>query len=544
MTRSDLLLAVLAVLAGAFFMTSLSSLWPMVDANLVADRGEIDRSARDELLAAGFDVTGYSSATSVGIDARILDYIQEEEGRDAAQSLARTGYPVVNYTVRFKKRDVPVEYTVALHPNGQLLRLWRTGPDDDPDVSLPVETAMEMARGSLEWVGTDPAEWEHRSTNTVERAARVDHGFTFERTVIPSMKLRERAKVRVAGGRVDRVRRTLVLPGKAKRAATAAQGPVRALESVGFLLAAVFAIGAFLTFLRMLGAQKVRLRRAAILSFAIFVGMLGQNMLHSSDLFKAWEPLWSRSASTLSWVVTKITEDVWMTIVLLGVIGAADALDRDRPESEQRGRSLWWFLSGRWGRPEIALASARGFGIGLLCGGTLALVVALLSEMGAVVQLQPRAVFTHILNSFSPPATALILFLNAALIEEIGYRWFGGTWMESLTGRRWVAILVPAVVFGLTHTSMPFLPPAEPFWGRAVTMTAVGLVWAWAFFKYDALTVVLSHWVADLVVFNTPRLLSGDPQIVAVTAATLLVPLLPVVVWGGLRLTGRTAPTG
>lgn len=541
MNRSDLLLAVLALLAGAFFMTSLSSLWPMVDADLVVDHDEIDRIARDELQSAGFDVTGWSSAVSVGIDARILDYVQREEGRDAAQALARTGYPVVNYTARFKKRDVPTEYSVAIHPNGQLLRVWRTGPDDDPDESLPVETAMGMAREALRIVGTDPDEWDHRSTNTVERSARVDHGFTFERTVIPSMRLRERAKVRVAGGRVDRVRRSLVLPGKAKRAATAAQGPVRALESVGFLLAAVFAIGAFLTFLRMLGDGKVRLRRAAILSFSIFVGMLGQNLMHSSDLFKAWEPLWSRSAATMSWVVTKITEDVWMTIVLLGVIGAADALDRDRPEGERRGRSLWLFLSGRWGRPEIALASARGFGIGLVCGGMLALTVALLTELGAVVQLQPRAVFSHILNSVSPPATALILFLNAALIEEIGYRWFGGTWMESLTGRRWVAIVVPAVVFGLTHTSMPFLPPAEPFYGRAITMTVVGLVWAWAFFKYDALTVVLSHWVADLVVFNTPRLLSGDPVIVGVTVATILVPLLPVVVWLGLRLTGRGA---
>ncbi len=64
-----------------------------------------------------------------------------------------------------------------------------------------------------------------------------------------------------------------------------------------------------------------------------------------------------------------------------------------------------------------------------------------------------------------------------------------------------------------------------------MVFTLVGCVWGWAFFRYDALTVVLSHYTADLFIFNWPRLGSGDPLLVAQAAATVAVPLLPAVLW-------------
>ena len=97
----------------------------------------------------------------------------------------------------------------------------------------------------------------------------------------------------------------------------------------------------------------------------------------------------------------------------------------------------------------------------------------------------------------------------------------------SLTHRKWVAIVVPALLYGASHTGLDFLPPVEPFWGRAVALSAVGLIWGWAFLRYDALTVVLSHFTADLFIFNWPRLGSGDPILVAKAIATIAVPLIP-----------------
>jgi hypothetical protein len=81
-------------------------------------------------------------------------------------------------------------------------------------------------------------------------------------------------------------------------------------------------------------------------------------------------------------------------------------------------------------------------------------------------------------------------------------------------------------------------------WGRALVLTLVGCVWGWAFFRYDALTVVLSHFTADLFIFNWPRLASERPTVVVVSMLTICVPLLPFVC-GSLRgiIRGRRPAT-
>ena len=124
----------------------------------------------------------------------------------------------------------------------------------------------------------------------------------------------------------------------------------------------------------------------------------------------------------------------------------------------------------------------------------------------------------------------------------MGYRFFAGAWLDRIQRFRWIAILVPAAIYGLTHTGLSFLPPAEPFWGRAVVMTLVGCVWGWAFFRYDALTVVLSHWTADLFIFNWPRISSGKTGLIVIAMLTIAVPLIPAVLGGVARLVRSPGP--
>jgi hypothetical protein len=159
-------------------------------------------------------------------------------------------------------------------------------------------------------------------------------------------------------------------------------------------------------------------------------------------------------------------------------------------------------------------------------------VAALEAVVGIEVDVQPRGFFFYALNAAFPSASTLLFFGYVALAEELSYRYFGGLWLRSALRSRGLAIAIPALIYGLTHTRLDFLPPADPFWGRAAVMTLVGCVWGWAFFRYDALTVVLSHLSADLFIFNWPRLTSADPRTVAAAAATMAAPLLPAAVAG------------
>lgn len=56
-------------------------------------------------------------------------------------------------------------------------------------------------------------------------------------------------------------------------------------------------------------------------------------------------------------------------------------------------------------------------------------------------------------------------------------RFFAGTWLLSLTGKSWIAIAVPAILHGASHTGLDFLPPAKQgffFFPINSSMSALG----------------------------------------------------------------------
>ncbi len=538
-TRGDLALAVVAVVAGVVLFGSLQRIWPLAALDLNVGEAALEHQAREFLERREFDLAGYVASTELLLDRPVLDYLESAFGRERTQAWIAEGLPVYLYQVELKRRGETVFYTVDLHPGLGVTGWRRLVEEDEPGPSLGVEEAREIARHAVvHGLGVDLGGWEEKGVATGVLPDRTDHRFSFERLLSEQPELRQRLFVTVAGDFAAYARSVLVVPREAAREARAGEAPGRVLEIVGFVLLAVAAFGGFFVFLLRLRDGTVRLGRAVFWPAVILVCLFGTYLLQTATLFGYWEPLWPRWVSTLQYLVYRSIGEVWMLLALLAVIAAGDALDRR--SGAGRGRSLWALSRGKLLDAGVGAASIRGFLVGLVCGAVLvASTVVLETVAGARVSVQPRGFFFYAINSASPSAITLMFFLNVALLEELGYRFFAGTWLLGLTRRAWVAVLVPAAVYGLTHTRLDFLPPAEPFWGRALTMTLVGCVWGWAFLRYDALTVVLSHYTADLFIFNWPRLASGEAGPTTAALLTATVPLLPGVLWLVARALGR-----
>lgn len=593
--RSDLALAAVALVAAAVFFVSLDRLWPLARTDLHVPPPVLEERARDFLLEAGFSVADHDAASALKVDASLLDYLQRAFGRAETQRLIASGYPVYWYEVLFKRRGDPDRYWVHLGGSGpgatgsaedagrragRLLGWGRTIQEDAPAGALDEGDARELALETLgrhlgvvldaaappEEVGEPEAGWREQGFYDQVRPARRDRYFIYQRHLSREPELRERLVVTVSGDRVTGVDRSLVMPEAARRAARARRAPVVALQTVGILLAAAAVVGAFAVFLTRLRGGTARLAPAAKWIAVIGACFLATQALRGHELLAAWDPLWPRWIAALQTLALAAAPAAWILLVLFVVIAAGDALDREaagrsdregtpvgrrgsgpggnpgnrdlpdppgsEPRPDPRGASLWALARGRIASPAVGLASLRGFLVGLICGGVLAgSILALQALAGAWPPIQPQGFFFFALNSRAPLLATLLYFFMVALVEELAYRYFGGTFLLRATGRRWLAVLVPAALYGLTHTGLEFLPPAEPFWGRAVVMTLVGCVWGWAYFRYDALTVVLSHFTADLFIFNWPRLGSGEPLLAAKAAAVIAVPLLPALLW-------------
>jgi len=521
-------LALLCLAAGVLFFASLDRLWPLANLDLNVDRDVVIEQARDHLRSRGFEVADLRAIGRINVNGPALDYVERTFGREQAQEWIRAGHPLFEYQVLLKRHGSPTRFRVLWHPEIGVSGWTRSMEEDEPGASLSIDEARALAESALgDMLETEASLFSAQSSSSHDRPDRRDHYFGFERDLQADPELRERVGVVVAGDRVVAFRRSLIVPAAAARDARSRRAPREALQLVGFVLLGMAAIVACWVFLTRLGAGEIDLRRVWFWPTATFVFLMGAFALERPSVFASWDPLWPKWISDFQYLVGRAGATIWLIPILLALVAAGEAIDRQTGAG--RATSLLALGRGRLTDPAVARASGRGFLIGLLCGGAMTAAVLLLQLVtDAPTGLQPRGFFFYTLNTTAPALTSILFFMGVALSEELGYRFFLGSWLMQWRGSRALAIGLPALIYGLTHTSLTFLPTAEPFWARALILTVVGAVWGWAFLRYDALTVVLSHFTADLFIFNWPRLASGDAWIVGTTLATFVVPLAPL----------------
>ncbi|MEM7014268.1 MAG: CPBP family glutamic-type intramembrane protease, partial [Verrucomicrobiota bacterium] len=97
-----------------------------------------------------------------------------------------------------------------------------------------------------------------------------------------------------------------------------------------------------------------------------------------------------------------------------------------------------------------------------------------------------------------------------------------------LTKRKWLAILIPSILYAFAHSDLPFLPPQHPFLFKLLSSVALGCFWGFVYFRFGFLAVVIAHYFCDLtlVFYFFQSRPSSYPLGVAVMVAILAVPMI------------------
>jgi hypothetical protein len=527
----DRWLFAIALVSALLFAGSVRRLWPLPPVDLFTNRTHLVQRARAILSENGFATAGYDSQVQLNVLEGQLDYLEQSFGLQRTQSLLKEGLPTIHFSVAFHKQGTSDSLVVQLLPDGRPVNWLRTTREDEPGGHLSVADARVRAEQVLtRTFGLNLQEWKAVSLSSRDLETRRDHVFMYSRFLSHVPYLETRALVRVAGDRVVTAGFSVLEAPRYFEIAARREGGRRALDLIGMLLFSGVAFGGYLVFLIRLREGTVGLRRPLLWSGAVFLCTLGALFL----LPQIPDPLVPPFVSWLQSIVNKLADSGWSLIALMALAAAGDAIDRK--SGAGRGETLWRLTRGHIFDRAVGASAGRGFLLGFVCAGVMVLAVLALEQFGvARIALQPRGFFLVGLNAVSPSLWSLLYFLHVALLEELGYRYFAGAWLLEKTRRPVIAILLPALLYGLTHTGLTFLPPADPFWARPLVMALVGCIWGWAFLRYDALTVVISHLSADLFIFSWPQLASGNPWLVVPAVLTVGLPLLPAL---GLLFSG------
>ncbi len=527
MVKNNVIFILISIILGTCFFSSLGILWPLAETDLNCSSTKI-RSKTDAFLKEkGFDLKGYQVVSYLDVDESALDYLERYFKLSGVQKWIKNGLPLVYYNIIYKKQGEPRYYFLVSHPEKGILSWKRSFEEDDSGKRLKVDVARELILKSLA-SEVDFSNYVEKGVNSRDLPERRDHVFIYEHIFMEKPEIKVRIVISVRGDIIAGVAQSFVIPASEQRFARKKSAPVEFLFASGVGLMSIGALIALIIFIIHLQNKNIKLYRVGVLALVIYGLSFINNFLQVSRIFRNWDPLWIQWMATFRYLLYRSVSEMWIIVILFVFIAAGDALDRKT--LLKKGESLWLILKGKIISFEIGRSSAWGFLTGCICGGVMTLSVILLKKyFGSYTSVQPRGFFFYALNSAMPSLSTVLFFLKIAMIEELGYRYFGGLYLYDLTKKKWVAILIPAVIYGLGHTTFTFLPPAEPFWARALVLTLVGCVWGWAFFKFDALTVIFSHLTADLFIFNWPRLASSNPTLVTYAVITVSIPLIPFI---------------
>lgn len=124
----------------------------------------------------------------------------------------------------------------------------------------------------------------------------------------------------------------------------------------------------------------------------------------------------------------------------------------------------------------------------------------------------------------------------AAISEEAIYRLLGIALFLRLTRSRVLAVLLPSVIWAMSHTQYPIYP----VYTRLIEVTILGLIFGYAFLRYGFVTALFAHAAMDSVLMGLSLMYMGEPRQVLVGALYLLVPAL--VGWLLAWVHGRIKP--
>lgn len=520
--RLENVIILLGILGYFVFFTQYDRAFPSAALSLDLSREEIARRANQVMAGYGHDLADYEFALTFSGDNTF--YLERTLRIPAANQLIEAeDLPIWYWEARWFKPLEEEEFSLELAPDGEVVGFSH----HIPEAELLPELAEDQARRVVEDylvddLGWQLEDWELTSSSTTERlGGRIDHDFEWKRIGFEAGESELRISAGVQGESVGSYDYWPETPEAFWRDFEEKANIARAIDSWssvlsynGFLLIAALGAG----FLLLRGAQPWR---RAIFPALLYGGMELLSNLNYLPLYKAYynttERYWFFWVDTMAGMLfSALASTIYFFVLFTAALSLGKLiwplkdplLDRSAPRRVTLARSV--------GRGLMIAGIHAGYVVGFYYLATQ--VLGGWSPMG----VSYSSVYATPLP-FLPPLRAGLM---AGLEEETLFRLIGiAALLWLLPRRRWMAMLVPGVLWALAHLTYV----RDPFYMRGIELLVVALFYGAIFLKYDLTTTVVAHAAFNAILGALPMLRSGEGYYVFSGVVVLLVLVSPAI---------------
>jgi len=490
--RRALVLWVLAGIIGAWFAHHYYfRAFPEASIDFRVSRPEALKRAQDFMASMGQKIDGYQSSVVFDVDENAKTYLERQIGLQQANQLMASQLNIWYWDVRFFKPQQEEEFLVRVSPAGNVVGYDRTVKEAQAGASLERADAQSKAQNYLSGkLGVDLSAWNFlpEEVNSDKKPNRLDWSFTWEKKDFHAVDAPYRLHVELQGADIGGSNEFLKVPEAWVR-------DFKKLRSGNDTLAAVFTIPyiLILAIAVRLGIILTRQGRTAWRGALIVTGVAA--LLLFLQNLNGW-PLWNANYDTnsaySSFIALKIGSALLISIVTaitILVLPAAEPLYR---ESQPKQLQLAKVLTLRGLRSkEFFSAAVVGLSFAAAHIGYVVAFYVIATKFGAWAPQEVN--YEDSVNTLFPWISGAAIGLLASTNEEFTFRLFAIPFFKKFTKSTWIAVIVPAFLWGFLHSNYP----QEPAYIRGVEIGIIGVIAGLVMLRWGIMATLIWHYTVD-----------------------------------------------
>ena len=522
--RRDLrfvLVCLVVIAAGAAVTSALfRRAFPEAAIEFRVDRNGARRLGEKVLAERGRDVRGARFAAQFMVEETPKVYLERELGLERAGELYGRAAKIWLWQMRWFRSGQLEEERVAISPLGELVGFRSVIREDAPGAKLPEAEARGIALAYLVSRGLAAESLKPIEATPVSRPKRTDWNFVDEKAGVRFADATIRYETTVSGDRLTRYRETVHVPEswlrdyERLRARNDAAGQV---ASAAFLLTALAMLGVLVS---KIVRKDVPWRLVAAFGAVAFVLALLSGLNELPLTLFGYDTASPLSAYLTKQVVFGIFAAIATAAGIALVVAAAEPIYRERFPGQV---SLAGAFSPRGIQTKsFFLAVVLGYALAAFFFAYQAVFYVVAARFGAWAPADVP--YSDMLNTALPWATVLFIGFLPAVSEEGISRMFSISFLDKLGAWRWVAVVVPAYIWGFGHSTYP----NQPFFIRGLEVGTAGVLIGFLMLRFGVVPLLVWHFTVDAIYTALVLLRSGNAYYVvsgAVAAGILLLPL-------------------
>jgi hypothetical protein len=490
--RALFLWVVLGILGALFAYKYFFRAFPEASVNFKVSREEALTRARNFVSGLGENLSGCRSAIVFNVDDNAKVYLERELGLQQANRLMSSHLNIWFWDVRFFKPQQEEEFSVRVSPAGQIVGYTHVLPKSQAGASLDRATAQTIAQNFLVGrLGMGMNGWDllAEEANSEKMPARIDWTFNWEKHDFRAKDAPYRLKVQVQGDNIGESQEFLKVPEAWERSYERLRSGNNTLEIVFVVFyLAILGIAVWL------GLQLTKSGKTTW-GPAVKLGLLATGMLFLQSL-NDW-PLWGAGYKTTesyaSFIFLQIVRALLFAaltaITITLVLPAAEPLYRgSQPDHLRLGQV---FTRRGLRSKEFFSASVVGLSLAAAHIGFVVAFYMVATYYGAWAPQELN--YSDSVNTAFPWISGAAIGLLASLNEEFTFRLFAIPFFMRVTRSRWIAVIVPAFLWGFLHSNYP----QEPAYIRGIEIGAIGIVAGIVMLRWGIIATLIWHYTVD-----------------------------------------------